>query len=163
MQCVAYIDNGQAIVRWPQGISIEEILAQLPKSTAYELIDSEAAFGWLTERQFALGIVPVVEDTPDPTPEEELAALQKAFTDAIQARLDSFAQTRGYDGIVSACTYATDPHPVFAAEGQYAVEARSATWAAAYAILGAVLAGERPMPTLDEVFTELPRLAWPER
>ena len=97
-----------------------------------------------------------------PTPEEELAAMQKAFTDAIQARLDSFAQTRGYDGILSAATYATSTVPQFHAEGQYAVEARDMTWAKAYEILGAVLSGQRPMPTQEEVLAELPVLTWPE-
>jgi hypothetical protein len=87
---------------------------------------------------------------------------QAAFTAAIQKRLDDFAQTRGYDGIMSAATYATSAMPNFRAEGQYAVEARDVTWATGYAIMNTVLAGERPMPTLDEVFAELPVLAWPD-
>ncbi|MDR2489019.1 MAG: hypothetical protein LBD42_05975 [Desulfovibrio sp.] len=85
-----------------------------------------------------------------------------AFTAAIQSRLDAFAQTRGYDGILSAATYATSTVPKFAAEGQYAVEARDATWAKGYEILDAVLSGQRPMPTIEEVMEELPPLAWPE-
>jgi hypothetical protein len=97
-----------------------------------------------------------------PTPEEALEAQKAAFTAAIQQRLDAFAQTRGYDGILSAATYATSAVTKFAAEGQYAVEARDATWADAYAILDAVLSGQRPMPTIEEVMEELPELAWPE-
>ena len=96
------------------------------------------------------------------TLEEQRAATQKAFTDAIQARLDEFAQTRNYDGILSAATYATSTVPQFQVEGQYAAEARDATWTIGYGILNAVLAGERPMPTLEEVFEELPVLEWPE-
>ena len=92
-------------------------------------------------------------------PPEEI---QAEFTGAIQARLDAFAQTRGYDGILSAATYATSTIPQFAAEGQYAVEARDTTWAKGYEILNAVLAGQRPMPTLEEVFAELPVLEWPD-
>ena len=92
-----------------------------------------------------------------PTPEERLAA----FTHAIQARLDDFARTRNYDGILSAATYATSIVPRFKAEGQYAVEARDLTWAKGYDIMGAVMAGQRPMPTLDEVIAELPPLEWP--
>ena len=92
-----------------------------------------------------------------PTPEEQL----EAFTFAIQAHLDAFARTRNYDGIMSAATYATSTVPKFRAEGQYAVEARDATWANGYEIMGAVMSGARPMPTLDEVIAELPALAWP--
>ena len=92
------------------------------------------------------------------TPEE----LQKQFTDAIQKRLDDFAMTRNYDNIMSVATYATSTNPRFAAEGQYAVEVRDATWARGYEILDDVLSGKRPMPTIEEVIAELPPLAWPE-
>jgi hypothetical protein len=51
--------------------------------------------------------------------------------------------------------------PKFKAEGQYAVEARDATWAKCYEVLAAVEAGTRPMPTLDELLAELPVLSWP--
>ena len=93
-----------------------------------------------------------------PTPEEQLAA----FTAAIQGHLDSFAQTRNYDGILSATTYAASTVPKFQAEGQYAVKARDLTWAKGYEIMGAVLSGQRPLPALTEVLAELPSLAWPE-
>lgn len=83
------------------------------------------------------------------------------YTAAVQQRLDDFAQTRGYDGILSAATYATSAVPKFAAEGQYAVNARDAAWAKCYEILAAVESGSRPMPTLDELIAELPVLAWP--
>lgn len=96
---------------------------------------------------------------PDPPTMEEL---QRQFTDAVQEYLDFFARTRNYDGILSVATYATSTVPKFRAEGQYAVEARDAVWAKGYEILDAVLSGQRPMPTIDEVIAELPPLAWPE-
>lgn len=83
------------------------------------------------------------------------------FTQSVQQHLDTFARTRNYDGILSAATYATSQVPKFKAEGQYAVEARDATWAKCYEILAAVEAGSRPMPTLDELLAELPVLTWP--
>lgn len=92
-----------------------------------------------------------------PTPE----ALIAQIVSATQQRLDDFARTRGYDGILSLCTYATSAEPKFKAEGQYAVEARDATWAKCYEVLAAVEAGSRPMPTLDELLAELPVLTWP--
>ena len=83
------------------------------------------------------------------------------FTQSVQKHLDDFAKARGYDGILSAATYATSQVPKFKAEGQYAVEARDATWAKCYEILAAVEAGSRPMPTMDELLAELPVLTWP--
>jgi hypothetical protein len=91
------------------------------------------------------------------TPEQ----LQAEFTALVQARLDNFARTKTYDNMLSLCTYATSANPIFAAEGQYGVEARDSTWAKANAVLGDVLAGKRPAPTWPELEAELPVLAWP--
>ncbi|MDR3323260.1 MAG: hypothetical protein LBS89_03550 [Zoogloeaceae bacterium] len=95
---------------------------------------------------------------PPPTPEEIVARL----TAEIQQRLDDFAKTRGYDGILSACTYATSAIPKFAAEGQYAVNARDATWQTAYAIMDAVLAGGPVPDSVADIDADLPDLQWPE-
>lgn len=100
---------------------------------------------------------PILQDLPPPTAEQ----IVTQYTAAVQKHLDDFARTRGYDGILSAATYATSTVPKFAAEGQYAVEARDATWAKCYEVLAAVEAGSRPMPTLDELLAELPVLTWP--
>lgn len=94
---------------------------------------------------------------PPPTIEQIVAQ----YTAAVQKHLDVFARTRNYDGIVSAATYATSTAPKFKAEGQYAVEARDATWVKCYEVLAAVESGSRPMPTLDELLAELPVLTWP--
>jgi len=77
-----------------------------------------------------------------------------------QAALDAFAATRGYAGILSACTYATSNIPKFAAEAQTCVNLRDATWSACYQIMAAVKSGDRAMPTVDEVISELPQLEW---
>lgn len=102
---------------------------------------------------------PILQDPPPPTVEQIVAG----FSAGVQQHLDTFARTRNYDGILSACTYATSIVPKFKAEGQYAVEARDETWAKFYEILAAVEAGACPAPTLDELSAELPALAWPVR
>jgi len=79
---------------------------------------------------------------------------------AIQNRLDEFARSRGYDSILSACTYATSTNQSFAAEGQRCVELRDATWAAAYQILADVQSGLRPLPDVETLLNELPDLTW---
>jgi hypothetical protein len=94
---------------------------------------------------------------PPPTAEQIIAG----FTAGVQQHLDTFARTRDYDGILSAATYATSAVPKFKTEGQYAVEARDATWAKCYEVLDAVQSGQRPMPTLEELIAELPVLTWP--
>lgn len=97
---------------------------------------------------------------------DEIAQRQRALQENIvaqtQQRLDDFARTRGYDGILSAATYATSTSSKFAAEGQCCVEARDATWACLYAILAEVEAGIRLAPTsFEDIEKELPVLSWP--
>lgn len=99
------------------------------------------------------------------TEEEVVGKQQQIRADIItqtQNRLDNFAQSRNYDGILSLCTYATSTNPKFKAEGQYGVEARDATWAKLYEILMEVETGVRPLPDgYADVEPELPLLTWP--
>jgi len=95
---------------------------------------------------------------------QQAAALRvkQEIVDATQKRLDDFARTRNYDGILSACTYATSTALKFQAEGRYCFEARDATWAKLYQILAEVEAGTRPVPSgYADIEPDLPALAWP--
>ena len=96
------------------------------------------------------------------TPAERLSAMQKQFTDAIQQRLDAFAQTRMWDDAKSCALRATSKIERYRVEGQYMLDAMDETWDTGTAILNAVLTGQRPMMSLEEVLAELPVLAWPE-
>lgn len=91
-----------------------------------------------------------------------LALIKRQIQDATQRRLDDFARTRDYNSILSAATYATSTVPCFAADGQYAVQARDATWGKLYEMLEEVEAGTRPMPSgYAEIEPLLPKLQWP--
>ena len=93
---------------------------------------------------------------------EKADNIVKQITDVTSARLNTFAQTRNYDSILSACTYATSQIPQFAKEGQYCVDMRDATWTKLYQIMQEVEAGTRPMPTgYADIESELPVLEWP--
>ncbi len=99
------------------------------------------------------------------TPEEigaRLAVLQQGIVAETQKRLDDFALTRAYDGIMSACTYATSAVPKFRNEGQYCVNARDATWAKLYSIMDDVMTGKRTIPAgYADIEADLPPLEWP--
>jgi len=99
--------------------------------------------------------------TPTPVP-PDTARLVAEIVSATQQRLDDFAHTRNYDGILSACTYNLSSIPKFATEGQYCIDARDATWAALYQFMAEVQLGNQPMPTgYADVEPLLPPLAWP--
>lgn len=104
-------------------------------------------------------------------PAEEVAANQAAadqrllggIVDATQKRLDDFARTRNYDGILSATTYSDSLVQKFRDEGQYCLAKRDATWAKLYEMLAEVEAGTRPKPTsFADVEPDLPVLEWPQ-
>src|SRR5689334_17873088 len=61
------------------------------------------------------------------TPTPSLAELRDVIVTTVQRRLDAFAQSRGYDSILSAATYAASSVPQFQAEGQRAVALRDRT------------------------------------
>lgn len=88
--------------------------------------------------------------------------LKQNIVDRTQQRLDDFARTRSYDGILSACTYASSKIQKFQIEGQYCVDKRDQTWAALYAIMQSVDAGAMPPPTgFEDIEPLLPELIWP--
>lgn len=93
--------------------------------------------------------------------QRKIDALMKSIVDATQERLDEFARTRNYDGILSACTYATSAVPKFHSEGTQCVAARDATWAALYTFMAEVNTNVRPMPSsFADVEPLLPPLTW---
>ena len=111
-----------------------------------------AEYGWIPFEQPAVIL----------SPEEQVLKLQEDIVTRTQQRLDDFARTRNYDGILSAATYATSTILKFATEGQYAVQVRDLTWSKLYEIMAEVQAGTRPMPSgYVDIEPELPALTWP--
>ena len=91
--------------------------------------------------------------------QEELVNIITAST---QRKLDEFAKTRNYDGILSACTYANSSIDKFKIEGQYCIDQRDLVWNTLYEIMAQVLAGTRPMPSgFVDIESSLPILSWP--
>lgn len=132
------------------------------------VVEAEEAFAnemqWIISDDAAIGDAyengEFIKPEIPPKPIEQL--MQEIVT-ATQQRLDDFAKTRNYDGILSACTYATSTVSKFQAEGQYCVNARDATWAALYQLFDDVTNGIKPMPaSFADVEPLLPPLEWPQ-
>jgi len=139
------------VIRVADGTKINTYFLRHPPSRPLSGATAEYA-AWL-----AAGNVP---DPPEITP-EAAEILQTRIATEAQSRLDTWAQSRGYDGILSACTYATSQIPRFQAEGQHCVDLRDQTWARLYEILAEVEAGTRPVPlSLAEIVVDLPALTW---
>lgn len=103
----------------------------------------------------------IVEDLNLAEQQDRMSSLQNEIVAGVQNRLDTFAQSRNYDNIMSACTYASSSIPKFQAEGQQAVLLRDQTWAACYQILEDAQTGAIPMPVkYEDIEPLLPELTW---
>ena len=92
--------------------------------------------------------------------QEQTEQLTKQFTQSVQKWMDVKAQERGYDNIISACTYAGSTDEKFAAEGKAAKEWRDKVWRHCYDVVAQVVSGNRDIPTISELLAELPKLEW---
>lgn len=176
------IENNVIAQSWP---SLPQAVV-LPDGTRIHAQHLQRSYGWeyletiglfreqtlpvtLGENQYVSGhTVQVINGRPVEVPvvaTYTTAELGQQLLDRVpqlaQKYLDDFARTRNYDGILSACTYATSVVPRFQAEGQYCVQMRDAVWGTLYTMLGEVQAGTRPMPTIAEAMAALPVLEWP--
>ena len=126
--------------------------ANPPQKNTYGVPD-EVEVGWIKDGDGWL---------PPPPPEPPtLEEIQAHYTFQVQMRLDNFARTRGYDGILSAATYVASEIEQFRREGQYAVHLRDITWAKCYEILESCLSGNAPIPAVEELLAMLPEPQWP--
>jgi len=126
----------------------------------YQVIQiDDAAISWIEENSAYLN------ELDAQTAMTWIVRLQNPFkklSDNIQALLDNQARERNYDGILSACSYATSTNAKFKAEGQALVQWRDSVWATCYAVMDDVLAGNRGIPTQAELISEMPAFEWPE-
>ena len=108
----------------------------------------------------------VAGNAPKQSLSEQIETAYADFDARVEARLNTFAATRRYSSINSACSYSTSTDSQFRLEGEYCVQVRDATYRKCYDLLEeympAVLAGERPIPTWEEIEAQLPPLVWPD-
>jgi hypothetical protein len=79
-------------------------------------------------------------------------------TALVQYHLDTAAQQRGYDNIMSAVSYANSTHPVYGPEGKAFMAWRDACWEVTFIMLESVFAGAQQMPSDTEIIQQLPVL-----
>lgn len=124
------------------------------RANSKEKLDSICAKRGFTDYEVTTD-APVVKQQ-----EPSLLVIKNKFLKTIDQLLDKTVQERGYDNIAKCVTYEGDIDPIFNAEGTAAKQWRSRIYRKCYSILAEVEAGERGIPTIDELLAELPKLEW---
>ena len=93
--------------------------------------------------------------SPPMTAEELQGHKETEVSEAVQKMLDDSAVTRGYDSIISECSYASSTGN-FGKEAQITVNWRDAVWTYIFQVQGDIVSGARTEPTLNNLLTELP-------
>lgn len=101
-------------------------------------LDYENYLSWTAEGNVA-----------DPAPSPGLSQSQQvtAYETAIQGALDTYAQSWGYDSLVTAASYAASTIPKYAAEAKALIAWRDEVWVWAEAYEAQVIAGTVTIPT----------------
>ena len=94
----------------------------------------------------------LVVTNPVPTDKE----IQTQLTNAVQQFMDQTAQAKGYDSILSACSYSGFPN-IFQTEGQEFLVWRANVWQYCYQVLDQVKVGTIPIPSATTLISELPQ------
>jgi hypothetical protein len=151
----------------------EPVYAQLNEALATDIEPPRVTEGmravlvdqaWVLE-EVARPPVEAVTAEPPAGPESTEPTLEdkaNAFKALIQEYMDAMARSLNYDDIKTAVTYAEEPSvPKFQNEGRALRAWRSQVWAASYALLAWVEAGEVDVPSERELIDSLPRLVVP--
>lgn len=95
-----------------------------------------------------------------PVPPKTIEQIILDYTAALEAVYDAKARERRYDSRMTCALRAGYPGP-FQAEGQAFAIWMDTCNAHAYEVMADVQAGEREMPTAEELIAEMPELTWP--
>lgn len=140
-----------------QGIIVDENSLSAQKNIEAQLKAMNVPFTVKSvnlEQVFGYDDKPVEVELAPQTQEQ----IVKGFVEAVQNFMDSKAQELNYDSIFTAITYENDTNVKFAKEAEAFKAWRSQVWTICYTVLDDVLAGNRTMPTKEELIAELPEL-----
>jgi len=82
------------------------------------------------------------------------------YSNLVQIHLDTIAKAKGYDSLLSACSYANSVNTTFKADGLAAVAWRDEVWVICHNYLQEVEAGTKLEPSEQELISLLPTITW---
>ena len=105
----------------------------------------------------------IVQEKTEEEKEDFKNFIQNRLSDGIKARLNEFAMSRGYDSIMSACSYTNSTVAKYREDAQTCVSLRDQTWSTFYDIIAEANSGTRNWPLeMQDIEDDLPALVWSE-
>lgn len=98
--------------------------------------------------------------TIDPT--KAASTAQARLSAAVQAHLDATARARSYDSALSCVSYVDSTVAQYRTEATAMRDWRDAVWQRCYELLAEIQAGQRPIPSEQELIALLPTILWPQ-
>ena len=92
-----------------------------------------------------------------PTIDDTIPVTEQNIIDAVQSLLDTTAQSKNYDSMLSLSTYTNSTNSTFKAEAEAGVAWRDTCWLKCYEIQ----ASGAEITHVDEVLNQLPSIVWP--
>lgn len=145
-------------------VAYQEELPVLIKNTKEELENIKyMEFTSIKEVEYAEMINGVIYFDKEEVDTIKTKMLRDKYSNIVQQALNNFANTRLYDDIFTACSYANSTNEKFKQEAEYCIKLRDDTWAMCYQILDDVVDGKRDIPSEEELLAELPvgSAKWP--
>ena len=93
--------------------------------------------------------------------DEKVPTTEQDFSNALQSYIDAVAADIGYGNGIALAIHTTSTVPAWAAEAVTFIAWRDAVWMYAYNELAKVQGGQRPVPTIGQMISELPTINWP--
>lgn len=95
-----------------------------------------------------------------PTVDYSIPVNEAHVISAVQDLLDKTAQSRGYDSMLSLCSYLNSSVSKFHTEATAGLAWRDTVWSECYTMLDAVKEGTSTFNSIDEVLNQLTPIVW---
>lgn len=106
-------------------------------------------------------VKPTIQELKSIESEAIKSSIKRHLEIVVDRHLNEQAAERGYDSIHTCRINAGSGHQKYDAEGQACQNLYNITWDKCWEILADVNSGVRPVPTENELISELPSIVWP--
>lgn len=107
------------------------------------------------------GLTKITDEEAQTILNQPRTPVEADYIAAAQNLLDTGAQSKGYDSMLSLASYVTSSNATFKAQAAAGIAWRDAVWTEGYSVLAQIKAGTMTAPTLEAFLALMPVANWP--